>query len=52
VKSRASARVLPLPETLAATLKAAKGCQAADWLASGSAYEANGYAVVDEAASR
>src|SRR5262245_46606858 len=49
VKSRASARVAPLPETLSATLKAAKARQAADRLALGAAYDASGYVVVDEA---
>ncbi len=49
MKSRASARVLPLPANLAATLKAAKAWQAADRLALGAAYEASGYVVVDKA---
>jgi integrase len=49
VKSRASDRKLPLPDNLAATLKAAKSLQAADKLALGVAYQASGYVVVDEA---
>lgn len=49
VKSRASARVLPLPANLSSTLKAAKACQAADRLALGAAYNPSGYVVVDEA---
>jgi integrase len=49
VKSKASARNLPLPDTLAATLKAAKSQQAADKLSLGAAYEGSGYVVVDEA---
>jgi integrase len=48
VKSKASARNLPLPENLAATLKAAKSLQAADKLALGAAYQSSGYVVVDE----
>src|ERR1700682_3811087 len=49
VKSKGSARNLPLPDTLAATLKAAKGHQAADKLSLGAAYEGSGYVLVDEA---
>ena len=49
VKSKASARNLPLPDTLAATLKAAKRQQAADRLSIGAAYEGSGYVLVDEA---
>ena len=49
VKSKASARNLPLPDILAATLKAAKSQQAADKLSLGAAYKASGYVVVDEA---
>ncbi len=49
MKSRASARVLPLPPNLVSTLKAAKVCQAADRLALGAAYDASGYVIVDEA---
>jgi integrase len=46
VKSKASARNLPLPDTLAATLKAAKSQQAADKLSLGAAYEGSGYVLV------
>jgi integrase len=49
VKSKASARNLPLPDNLAATLKAAKRLQAGDKLAVGAAYDSSGYVVVDEA---
>lgn len=49
VKSRAGARVLPLPENLVGSLKAAKACQAADRLALGAAYQPSGYVVADEA---
>jgi integrase len=49
VKSKASARNLPLPDNLAATLKAAKSLQAADKLAVGAAYHSSGYVVVNEA---
>lgn len=49
VKSKASARTLPLPESLASTLKAARSRQAADKLAMGVAYQSSGYVVVDEA---
>jgi len=49
VKSKASARKLPLPESLASTLKAARSRQAADKLAMGVAYQSSGYVVVDEA---
>jgi integrase len=49
VKSRASARVLPLPENLVATLSAARALQAADRLALEAAYEPSGYVVVDQA---
>jgi len=49
VKSRASDRKLPLPDNLAATLKAAKSLQAADKLSMGAAYQSSGYVVVDEA---
>ena len=52
VKSKASARNLPLPDTLAATLKATKSQQAADKLSLGAAYEGSGYVVVDEAGRR
>jgi integrase len=49
VKSKASDRKLPLPDNLAATLKAAKSLQAADKLSLGAAYQSSGYVVVDEA---
>ena len=49
VKSKASARNLPLPDTLAATLKAAKRQQTADKLSLGAAYEGSGYVLVEEA---
>jgi integrase len=49
VKSKASDRKLPLPDNLAATLKAAKALQAADKLSLGAAYQSSGYVVVDEA---
>ena len=49
VKSKASDRKLPLPDNLAATLKAAKSLQAADKLSIGAAYQSSGYVVVDEA---
>jgi integrase len=49
VKSKASDRKLPLPDNLAATLKAAKTVQAADKLSLGAAYQSSGYVVVDEA---
>jgi integrase len=48
-KSRSAARVLPLPDHLAAALKSAKAIQAADRLALDVDYEASGYVVVDEA---
>jgi integrase len=49
VKSKASDRKLPLPDNLAATLRAAKSLQAADKLLIGAAYQSSGYVVVDEA---
>jgi integrase len=49
VKSKASQRELPLPDNLAATLKAARTLQAADKLAMGAAYQSSGYVVVNEA---
>jgi integrase len=49
VKSKASDRKLPLPDNLAATLRAAKSLQAADKLSIGAAYQSSGYVVVDEA---
>jgi integrase len=49
VKSKASDRKLPLPDNLAATLKAAKSLQAADKLSLGAAYQSSGYVLVDEA---
>jgi integrase len=48
-KSRASRRVLPLPDRLAAALRTAKLQQAADRLAIGATYRASGYVVVDQA---
>lgn len=48
-KSRASGRTLPLPERLAAAFRSARAIQAADKLALGSAYQASGYVVVNEA---
>ncbi len=48
-KSRAGRRTLPIPDHLAATLRAARALQAADRLALGEHYEASGYVVVDEA---
>jgi integrase len=48
-KSRAGRRTLPIPDHLAATLRAARAIQAADRLALGEHYEASGYVVVDEA---
>lgn len=47
-KSRASRRTLPIPDHLAASLRAARAIQAADRLALGEDYEASGYVVVDE----
>ncbi|MGO9386257.1 MAG: tyrosine-type recombinase/integrase [Mycobacterium sp.] len=47
-KSRASRRTLPIPDHLAAALRAARAIQAADRLALGEDYEASGYVVVDE----
>lgn len=47
-KSRASRRTLPIPDHLAAALRAARAIQAADRLALGEHYEASGYVVVDE----
>ncbi|MCW2660791.1 MAG: hypothetical protein JWP83_1943 [Mycobacterium sp.] len=47
-KSRASRRTLPIPDHLAAALRAARAIQAADRLALGEEYEASGYVVVDE----
>jgi integrase len=49
VKSKASDRKLPLPDNLAATLKAAKTLQAADKLSLRAAYQSSGYVVIDEA---
>jgi hypothetical protein len=49
-RSRAGRRTLPIPDHLAATLRAARAVQAADRLALGEHYEASGYLVVDEAA--
>lgn len=49
VKSKASDRKLPLPDNLAATLKATKSLRAADKLSLGAAYQSSGYVVVDEA---
>ncbi|MGB6516573.1 MAG: site-specific integrase, partial [Mycobacterium sp.] len=48
-KSRAGRRTLPIPDHLAATLRAARAVQAADRLALGEHYEASGYVVVDKA---
>jgi integrase len=48
-KSRAGRRILPIPDHLAATLRAARAVQATDRLALGEHYEASGYVVVDEA---
>jgi len=47
-KSRASRRTLPIPDHLAAALRAARAIQAADRLALGEEYDASGYVVVDE----
>lgn len=47
-KSKASARVLPLPEHLAIAFKAAKTLQAADRLALGTGYRPSGYVVANE----
>lgn len=47
-KSRASRRTLPIPDNLAAALRAARAIQAADRLALGEDYDASGYVVVDE----
>jgi integrase len=47
-KSRASRRVLPIPDHLAAALRTAKAIQAADRLALGEDYGASGYVVVNE----
>jgi integrase len=49
VKSKASDRKLPLPDNLAAILKAAKSLQAADKLSLDAAYQSTGYVVVDGA---
>jgi integrase len=46
-KSRASRRTLPIPDHLAAALRAARAIQAADRLALGEDYEGSGYVVVD-----
>jgi integrase len=48
-KSRSGGRVLPLPEHLGASLRAARAVQAADKLKLGAAYAASGYVVVNEA---
>lgn len=48
-KSKASARVLPLPEHLVVAFKATKKFQAADRLALGTGYQPSGYVVVNEA---
>ena len=48
-KSRAGRRTLPIPDHLAAALRAARAMQAADRLALGEDYMASGYVVVDEA---
>lgn len=47
-KSRASRRTLPVPDHLAAALRAARGIQAADRLSLGEEYAASGYVVVNE----
>jgi integrase len=47
-KSRAGRRTLPIPDHLAATLRAARAIQAADRLALGELYEASGFVVVNE----
>ena len=48
-KSKASARVLPLPEHLVVAFKTTKKFQAADRLALGTGYQPSGYVVVNEA---
>ncbi len=48
-KSRSSRRTLPLPDDLAAVLKAARRTQAAERLAMGAAYQGGEYVVCDEA---
>jgi integrase len=52
VKSKASDRKLPLPDNLAATLKAAKTLQAADKLSVGAAYQSSGYVWLTRLAGR
>jgi integrase len=47
-KSRAGRRTLPIPDHLAATLRAARAIQAADRLSLGEEYRASGFIVVDE----
>src|SRR6201997_1532321 len=47
-KSRAGRRTLPIPDHLAAALRAARAIQAADRLALGEEYDASSYVVVDE----